>query len=159
MTLDLRPVSLREARAFVAAHHRHNVAPRGWKFGVGLWQDDALVSVGIAGRPVARALDDGLTVEITRVCTLGQRNAASRLYGALCRAAAALGYRRAVTYNLASESGVSLRAAGFVLVEILGHRETWATPSRPRQDVTLFGDAVLPTEARNRWERRLAVAS
>mgnify|MGYP001575998886 FL=1 len=159
MKLLLRPVGLREARQFVAAHHRHNVAPRGWKFGVGLHLDGSLVAVGIAGRPVSRALDDGYTIEITRVCTLGQPNAGSRLYGALCRAATALGYQRAVTYNLASESGSSLRAAGFVLVEVLGHRDTWATPSRPRQDVTLFGTAILPDEARNRWERRLVTAA
>ncbi len=152
---DLAPVTLTEARRFVAEHHRHNRAPQGWLFGVGLREGDSLVSVAIAGRPVSRNLDDGRTVEITRVCTLGQRNANSRLYGALCRAAAALGYSRAVTYTLLSESGSSLRAAGFQQAEQLSQRTSWANPSRPRQDRTIWGERTLPDEPRVRWERVL----
>lgn len=153
--MDLRPVTRDEARAFVAAHHRHSGAPVSWRFGVGLDLGGELVGVAIAGRPVARMLDDGRTLEITRVCTLGDRNAASRLYGAVCRAGAALGYRRAVTYTLATEPGSSLRASGFVAVAAVPPRDTWASPSRPRYERDLWGAATVPTAARVRWERAL----
>jgi hypothetical protein len=76
---ELRPISLREARAFVAEHHRHNVPPRGWLYGVALEAGGQVVAVGIAGRPVSRALQDGRTLEVLRCCTLGTPNAASRV--------------------------------------------------------------------------------
>lgn len=155
MTLKLRPITLRAARGFVAAHHRHNVPPRGWLYGVGLEQAGELVAVGIAGRPLARSYDDGRTVEILRVCTVGTTNAASRIYGALCRAAAALGYLRAVTYTLESEPGTSLRAAGFRQDGVLGHRASWASSGRGRYDATLWGQRTLPDERRIRWVRDL----
>jgi hypothetical protein len=69
--------------------------------------------VAIVGRPVARRMDDGETVEINRVCTDGTRNACSLLLGAVRRAARALGYKRVITYTLPSEGGASLRAAGY----------------------------------------------
>ncbi len=154
----LTPILRDEARAFVAEHHRHNGPPVSWLFGAAL-RDEAgtVVAVAMAGRPVARALADGRTIEVTRVCTLEQRNAASRLYGALCRAAQALGYRRAITYNLATESGASLRAAGFRLAEQLPARSStgWAGAGRGRYAQNLWGEAVLPAAPRNRWERDL----
>lgn len=75
-----------------------------------------LVCVGFAGRPVARHLDDGLTLEITRVASSGARHAPSMAYAALVRAALALGYRRLITHTQAEESGFSLRAAGFRVI-------------------------------------------
>lgn len=153
--MEVRPLTLRAAQRFVAQHHRHNGPPRGWLFGAGLYEGEELVAVAIAGRPLARALDDGRTVEVLRVCTLGQRNAASRLYGAVCRAAAALGYTRAVTYTLTSEPGTSLRASGFALVEQLGERTSWASKGRGRYDANLWGEATLPEANRVRWERAL----
>ena len=70
--------------------------------------------MAIAGRPVSRRLDDGLTLEITRVCTLGDKNACSQLYGAICRIAREMGYKKVITYILASEPGTSLIASNFV---------------------------------------------
>jgi hypothetical protein len=123
--LSLVPVTQLQARAFVLRHHRHNVPPPGARFCVGVAQADELVGVALVGRPVARALDDGLTVEVTRVCTVGTRNAASMLYAASWRAAKALGFLRCVTYTRADESGASLRAAGFVRVQELPARRDW----------------------------------
>ena len=53
------------------------------------------------------------------------------IYGALCRAARALGYHEAWTYTLPEETGVSLRAAGF---REMGktRAEEWDRPSRAR---------------------------
>lgn len=132
--VELRPITRDEADAFIRARHRHHGVPVGaiWRHAA---HDDngELVGVAVVGRPVARALDDGLTVEITRLCTDGHPNACSMLYGAARRAAIAKGYRRGLTYILASEDGASLRAAGFAkLWEVKGR--SWDCPSRPRTD-------------------------
>lgn len=148
MTLLLVPVKLSDAKDYVRRHHRHNDAPLSWLFGVGVESDGELVGVGIAGRPVARGLDDGKTVEITRICSAGVRNVCSMLYGALSRAAFALGYKRVVTYTLQSEAGASLRAAGFESVAALDDRPGWDSPNRPRPlDPS-------PREAKFRWEKK-----
>lgn len=123
------PITLRAASEFIAAHHRHNKPPRGWKFGVGLERDGVLVGVATAGRPIARAFDNGLTLEVNRTCTDGTRNANSMLYGAVWRAAKAMGYTRCITYTQADECGASLRAAGFRRVKELAARPGWAESS------------------------------
>lgn len=123
------PITLRQAKAFVDERHRHNSPPTGWKFGIGLKVGDDLVGVATAGRPVARHFDDGLTLEVNRTCTDGTRNANSMLYGAVWRAARAMGYRRSITYTQADECGASLRAAGFVRVKELPARKGWAESS------------------------------
>ena len=127
--MKLHPITLREAKEFVALHHRHNKPPTGWKFGVGLTVDKKLVAVATAGRPVARNFDDGLTLEINRTCTDGTQNANSMLYGAISRAAKALGYQRCITYTQANETGASLRAVGWTKVKILSPRKSWAESS------------------------------
>lgn len=160
------PLGLREARAYVAKHHRHNEPPRGHKFSIGLARGGLLVGVVIVGRPVARALDDGRTAEIHRVTTEGDANACSRLYGAACRAAAAMGYRRAVTYSLASEPGTSLRAAGFsvdgAILPRPAHHHATGTGAGPRavDRLRLFGPPLLASDvAKVRWVRYLGASS
>ena len=124
--LRIVPITLRQACAFIERHHRHNKPPRGWKFGVGVERDEELVDVATAGRPVARAFDDGLTLEVNRTCTDGTRNANSMLYGAVWRAARAMGYVRCITYTQHDESGASLKAAGWIKVKDLQPRKSWA---------------------------------
>lgn len=133
MSSAVRPISFNAAKAFLAAHHRHLRRPvTGWLFGVSLVEDGEVIALACAGRPAARMLQDGLTLEITRVATLGQPNACSRLYGALRRAGLALGYQRFVTYTRADEPGVSPRAAGFRCEGSAGGGEA-TRPSRPRK--------------------------
>lgn len=131
--LHLVPVRSREARRFVAMWHRHHQPPAGQIFAVGVATDDQVLrGVAIVGRPVARHLDNGQTLEVTRTATDGTVNANSMLYGACTRAAWALGYTRLITYTQAGESGASLRAAGW---RVLAHRPAnpgWDRPSRPR---------------------------
>lgn len=126
--MNIVPITLRQASAFILLHHRHNKPPRGWKFGVGLMSVE-LVGVATAGRPVARALDDGLTLEVNRTCTDGTANANSMLYGAVWRAGKAMGYRRCITYLQHDEPGTSLKAAGWVKVKDLPARGSWAESS------------------------------
>lgn len=132
--IELRPVTKEVAYEFIRLHHRHHDVPVG-----GLWWQavhdtgGSIVGVAITGRPVARELDDGLTCEVTRLCTDGEPNDCSMLYGASRRVALSKGYRRGLSYILASENGASLRAAGWhFLWETKGR--SWNTQSRPRTD-------------------------
>lgn len=137
VSLMLQPMTFAEAAAFVDRFHRHHRAPVGYKFCMGVSKGDEVVGVAIVGRPVARGLDDGWTLEVTRVCvTEGHKNAASMLYGACWRAARALGYKRLITYTLASESGTSLVAAGWTRRYQVAGR-SWSCPSRPRVETNL----------------------
>lgn len=127
------PIDLDEANAFVAEHHRHHKPVVGHKFSIGAAIADKIVGVVIVGRPVSRHRDDGMTLEVTRLCTDGTRNACSFLYGCAARACFALGYSRIGTYILASEPGSSLAAAGWRLIGERGGG-SWSVPSRPRVD-------------------------
>lgn len=127
--MKIEPITFREACKFVSNYHRHNKPPRGHKFSVALRNSGELVGVAMAGRPVARHFDDGKTLEVNRTCTDGSRNANSMLYGAVWRAAKAMGYERCITYTQANESGISLRAAGFIKVKELPARPGWAESS------------------------------
>lgn len=145
MTLTLTPLTLGEARAFVAEHHRHHLPPQGGLFAIGAARDQDVVGAIIVGRPVARMLAvDDYSAEVTRCCTDGTRNACSMLYGAAWRAARALGYRRLITYTLPDEGGASLRASGFRCVGEAGGG-SWSCKSRPRVD-------KHPLQVKLRWE-------
>jgi hypothetical protein len=126
-------IGLDEANAFVSALHRHHKPVVGHLFSIGAAMDDKIVGVVIVGRPVARMRDDGVTAEVTRLCTDGTRNACSFLYGAAARAAFALGFKRIGTYILASEPGTSLTAAGWRLIGEAGGG-SWSRAGRPRVD-------------------------
>jgi hypothetical protein len=134
VSLQLVPVSFADACGFVELWHRHHHPPVGHKFSIGVAVDTTLVGVIIVGRPVARAYDDGRTLEVTRSCTDGTPHANSKLYAAAWQAAKAFGYRRLVTYTQAGESGASLRAAGWRVVAERPARPGWDVPSRPRED-------------------------
>lgn len=144
MTLHLQPVDFDEACLFIARHHRHHLPPVGWKFGIAVNDGTQIVGVITVGRPVARGYDNGLTLEVTRCCTDGTKNAASMLYGAAWRACKALGYQRLITYTLTTEPGTSLRAAGWkALRKTKGG--SWDTPTRRRVD-------KAPTTQKTLWE-------
>lgn len=65
--LELCPITLKEANAFVEQHHRHHKPVVGHKFSIGLSDGDRIVGVAIVGRPVSRYLDDGWTLEVNRL--------------------------------------------------------------------------------------------
>ena len=155
MALEIVPVTLREASTFIAKHHRHNKPPRGWKFGLGVAQGGVLRGVATAGRPVSREIQarEPLTLEVNRTCTDGARNANSMLYGAVWRAARAMGYTRAFTYIQGDEDGASLRAAGWVKVKDLPARPGWAESSVKLKDLRdPVGNGGV---ARQLWEIRV----
>jgi len=126
------PITFKAASEFVKRLHRHNKPPTGHKFSIGLASDTGeIVGVAMAGRPVAREFDNGTTIEVNRTCTDGTANANSMLYGAVWRAAKAMGYVRAITYTQADETGASLRAVGWRRVKDLPARGNWAESSGP----------------------------
>jgi len=138
-------MTLEQANAFVAEHHRHHDPVPGCKFCIAVVDEsNAVRGVAIIGRPIARMSDDGWTLEVNRVCTDGVRNGCSMLYGAAWRAAKALGYRRLITYTLAKEGGASLRGAGW---RLLGERGggSWSRIDRTRVD-------THPLQTKLLWE-------
>jgi len=145
--LTITPIEFKEAKAFVARHHRHHRQIQGHKFSLAVVEGEQVVGVVIVGRPVARGNDNGWTLEVTRCCTDGTPNACSKLYSAARRAAAALGYRRLITYILASESGSTLKAANWILNGPAGGG-SWDCASRPRVD-------KHPTELKLRYSTTL----
>ena len=140
MSLEVRPISLNAAREWISSCHRHLRRPvTGWLFGVEILREGKRIGVACAARPSARMLQDGLTCEVSRVAVLeGERNACSFAYGALRRAACALGYQRIVTYTMKDESGASLRGAGFIDEGEAGGGEA-SRPSRKRNPVEQSG--------------------
>lgn len=150
------PVTISKARHFVAKHHRHNKPPQGGLFAVGVESNGELVGVAIIGRPIARNLDDGKTCEVVRLCTTGEANTCSMLYGASVRAAKALGWKRIITYILESEPGTSLRAAGWNKEKAVAAEASWSRPSRPRMQTNLFGEDQRPPCAKVRYARILS---
>lgn len=159
--LTARPITLRDANAYVAQHHRHNIPTNGHKWSVACYDGDRLCGVAICGQPVARKLDDGLTIEARRVCTDGTHNACSFLYGACARIAKDFGYRRIITYILETEPGTSLRASGWEMVQDGAGGVSWNVPSRAREEtqLTLFGEErKYPNCKKQRWERRFGGA-
>lgn len=153
--LHIIPITRDAARRFIGEHHRHNIPPSMVRFCVGIEQNGELVGAATASQPVARLLDDGKTIEINRTCTNGTKNANSMLYGAITRAAKALGFVKAITYTLESESGISLKAAGFTISANGLKAQTWERPNRVRYDRDMFGSRLPPPENRIRWERIL----
>lgn len=150
MTLIAVPVGLKEAQEFVANFHRHNSAPVGYLFAVGASDGERLVGVATVGRPVARALDNGCTAEVTRCCVVDDapKGSCSFLYAKCWQAAKALGWQKLVTYTLQSESGASLRGAGWTVVAEVRPRDPGNWQNRPgREWQPVVGQAKFRWEA------------
>ena len=137
----------REANEFVREYHRTHQPVPGCKFCVAVSNGETIVGVAIVGRPVARHLDDGWTLEVNRTCTDGTKNVNSMLYGACQRAAFALGYKKLITYTLPEEGGASLRASNWKCIGQAGGR-TWNRKNRPRVD-------IHPSQKKLLWEKSL----
>ena len=142
--MELIPMTLSEGNEFVKKFHRHHKPVPGMKFALGASKDGAVVGVALVGRPIARFLDDGWTLEVNRCCTDGTKNACSFLYSASWRAAKALGFLKLITYTLPEEGGASLRGAGWKLLGTAGGG-SWSVPSRPRVD-------LHPLQEKLKWE-------
>lgn len=145
---EIRPITLKQANDFVILNHRHHDSCTGCKFAIGLYKQikgkDTLIGVAICGRPVSRYLDNGLTLEINRLCTIEDDNACSMLYGACVRIAKDMGYKKVITYILESESGVSLKASNFTLEDECCGGKEWTGKRKKINSST-------PKEMKQRW--------
>ena len=145
-------MDLEEARAFIDSFHRHNRAPRGWRFGVGASFDAHLVGVAVLGRTTASKLHAPGTAEVSRCCVIdgAPLGTCSFLYASLWRAWRAIGGRRLITYTLQSEGGASLRGAGATLIAELA-------PNNPADWLNRPGREWQPVvgQAKFRWEWNL----
>ncbi len=139
--LQLQPITFAEAAEFVRLHHRHHAPPPICQYSIAVNDGEQVVGVVMVARPVSRHCEDGYTLEVARCCVLADlpgpaghaNSAASMLYAAAWRAARALGYRRLITYTLATEPGTSLKAAGWrVLYQTRGNPQWGNRRGRPR---------------------------
>jgi hypothetical protein len=145
--IEIAPCTVKAATRKVREWHRHLPELQGGLFAAQcVTQDGECVGVAVAGNPCRQWQGTGRLV-ISRVATDGYQNACSKLYGALCRAAKALGYREVWTYTLPEEPGTSLKAAGFVDMGLTDGGE-WSRPSRRR-------NAAKRPEPKRRWVRQL----
>lgn len=162
--LTIKPISIAKANAYVEQYHRHHGVKTGCRFAIAVYGGGGeLHGVAICSNPVARNADDGLTLEVARLCTDGTQNACSMLYGACARIAKDMGFRKVQTYILASESGTSLKASGWVCEGEAG-RESWNgkwASERQKQrkefeQMDLFGRKTPPEEMKVRWAKHFA---
>lgn len=117
MKYTLQPITLKEAQTFVNEHHRHTTAPQVHKISIGLNDGEKVIGVVIVGRTISRNNNNGLTLEVVRCCVLeGYKDACSKLYATAWRATRAMGFQRLITYTLITESGTSLKAAGYKII-------------------------------------------
>lgn len=157
--LEIRPISIAKANAFVEQYHRHHGKKVGCRFAIAVYDGGVLHGVAICSNPVARNADDGLTLEVSRLCTDGTYNACSILYAACARIAKDMGFKKIQTYILESESGTSLKASGWKLeadnvgslnwIDCKNQRQI-ARNMKPKQ-MSLFEEKKPPEEMKQRW--------
>lgn len=149
------PMTFRAGAAWVAELHRHNKPPRGCKFVIGAAGDDGLIwGVAMAGRPVARASDDGLTLEVYRSVTFedGPPNVNSHLYAACWRIGREMGYLRCITMTQGEEPGTSLVAAGYRLVAERKPRGSWQESTKDARLMAMRDPVGNGGMLRKAWE-------
>lgn len=148
----MRPVSLKEGNRLVGLWHSHHKRVRIHKFCIGAFVDDAEVGVVIVGTPVAQALNNGTTFEVTRLCTNGSPNAASRLLGAAWKASKAMGVKRLVSYTRKDEAGTSYLAAGWRRTAKVKGRE-WTSGNKANRWLPGMYEPATEIVDRVRWEQ------
>ncbi len=145
--MKIIPLTLAQANQLVATLHRHHKPVVGHRFSIGAKQGDLLVGAAIIGRPVARLTDQGSIAEVTRLVTNGAKNACSFLYSASARVAREMGFESIQTFILESETGVTLKAAGWEFVCKTAGGQGWQSRKGRRTD--------QPTEPKAKWRKVL----
>jgi len=156
--LTARPITLRAANDFVSAHHRHNsrTARDGGKFAVSCYARGELAGIAIVGNPLSATYMNkekyGYVAEVLRTCTspLAPKGAVSFLYGICTRICRDMGFDVVITYTLETETGASLRGAGWKEV---GVTKPCADGWRKSDHLTREHQPVMALVKR-RWEKR-----
>jgi hypothetical protein len=108
----IKPISIKKANVFTRSFHRHSDDVNVGKFAIAFLIEGEMVGVVVCGIPIARELDDGVTLEVLRACSKDSRVSNSKMLARAKRAGQALGFNRFVTYTRPHESGASLRGVG-----------------------------------------------
>lgn len=160
--LEIKPISIAKANEFVEKYHRHHGKKTGCRFAIAVYDGDLLCGVAICANPVARNADDGETLEVSRLCTDGTKNACSILYGACARIAKEMGFKKIQTYILQSERGTSLKASGWVCEGEAGKPSwggKWASNRQKKREenkqMALWAEKKPPEEMKQRWAKNL----
>jgi hypothetical protein len=151
MSKSLKVVSLtlRQANKLVEDLHRHHKPARGHRFSLGAVNENGkLCAAVIVGRPVARAIDWRLVVEVNRLVSDGTKNACSFLYGAAARVSREMGFEKIQTYLLEDELATTMKASGWTLVAITAGGQWTGTNNKARR-------TDQPTVPKQRWEKIL----
>lgn len=147
--LTIIPLELEEANRLVELWHRHHQPTVGHRFSLGVITDDGVLhGACIVGRPVARLASGRGVLEVTRLVTDGTPNACSALYAASARVGKAMGCVRIQTYILDEETGVSLKASGWMNEGLAGGGQWKHTDGKPRR-------IDQPTGVKQRWALQL----
>lgn len=136
VSLKVVPIELKEANALVSMLHRHHQPVQGHRFSIGLIDRVGVIRAAIVvGRPVARLAGSPREVlEVTRLVTDVTYNACSMLYSAAAKVGKHLGYVKIQTYILKDEeTGVSLKASGWVCDGVAGGGQWKHTDGNPRR--------------------------
>lgn len=143
------PLTLKQANDLIGRWHRHHKPVVGHRFSIGVKDaDDNIAGACVVGRPVARGVDQYAVCEVTRLVTNGTPNACSFLYSRAARIAQEMGFVKIQTYVLESETGTSLKAAGWAM-ETLTNGGDWNCASRGGRRTD------QPQERKQRWARIL----
>lgn len=130
MSLRVFPITLKQANQLVAELHRHHKPVVGHRFSIGVKDEAGVVhGAAIVGRPTGRKNPQYDWAEVTRLVTDGTKNACSMLYAAVARICKEMGFLRVQTFILDTETGTSLKAAGWKF-DRLSAGGDWNGPSR-----------------------------
>jgi hypothetical protein len=88
--MNIVPLSVKDAEAFLAKHERHYKAPVEAICAIGVADDEGLHGAAVLGRR------DNETAELAHIYVDGASQGYSLLYGACWRALKALGYKQAI---------------------------------------------------------------
>lgn len=157
--LRLRPYPIKRALPFVRAVHRRLPALLGGMWSVAIQGGDEVRGVAVVGRPNARLMDNGHRLQVLRVAVIvGTPNGCSMLYGSCSRSARSMGATDLFTYIHDDETGVSLKAAGWVEdVEFESDGGEWSRPSRQRVATTEPGKKRRYWAPWSAWLKREAL--
>lgn len=160
-SIRVKPITIKAANVFIRDFHRHH---RPTIRNSGKWalaavdSDENLVGVVIAGNPVSATYMDELTIELNRLCVResAPKGTCSFLLSKCCRIWRAMGGERVITYTLDSESGASLKGAGWKLCGTVKPHRRWQ--NKTNVDGIERAHLEIYSLTKFRWEKNLEEA-
>lgn len=156
--LITKPITIKHANEFIKQFHRHH---RPTIRNSGRWAlaavgcGNEIVGVVIAGNPVSATYMDGFTLELTRLCVKegAPKGTCSFLLSKSCSIWRNMGGNRVITYTLESESGASLKGAGWKLSGTVKPHKRWT--NRTKVDGIERASLEVYEVTKHRWEKEL----